>query len=79
MFDRVEGDGPVDRLGMLGGFRLELRLGGVGQEAFQAGQIHGRMEVLADRFGTQAREIFQIQAGLEEAIEGFNVPSLMPL
>jgi hypothetical protein len=51
----------------------------LGQHRFQAGQVHGRMEILADRFSTQAREIFQIQPSLEEAIEGFDIPLRMPL
>lgn len=72
VFDGIEGDRPVDRLGMTGLFRIELGLCRLGQNRFQAGQVHGRMKVLPDSFGPEAREIFQVQAGLEYPIEGFN-------
>ena len=75
VFDGVEGDRPVDGLGMTGLFRIELGLCRFGQDGFQAGQVHGRMKVLADGFGAEAREIFQVQAGLEDAIEGFHAPA----
>ena len=79
VFDGIEGDRPVDRLGMTGFSRIELGLCRLGQNRFQAGQVHDRMKVLPDGCGPEAREIFQVQAGLEYAIEGFDIPSLMPL
>ena len=51
VLDGVEGDRPIDRLGMTGFFRIELSLCRFGQECFQAGQVHGCMKVLPDGFG----------------------------
>ena len=75
VLDGIEGDRPIDRLGMTGFFRIELSLCRFGQECFQAGQVHGRMKVLPDGFGPVAREIFQVQAGLK-VISGKGYPLL---
>ena len=77
VFDGIEGYRPVDRLGMTGVFRIDLGRFRFGQDRFQAGQVHGRMKVLPDGFGPEAREIFQVQAGLEYPLEGFHAPAPM--
>ena len=64
VLDGVEGDRPVDGLGMTGLFRIELGLCRPGQDRFQAGQVHGCMKVLPDGFGPGAREIFQVPLSL---------------
>lgn len=72
VLDGIEGARPVDRLGMTGRFRIELDLCRLGQNRLQAGQAHGCMKVLTDGFDPEAREIFQVQTGFQDPIEGFN-------
>ena len=75
MFDGVEGDGAVDRLGMDRGLGVEHGLCLGGQDRFQPSQIDRRMEILAHGFGADPAEILQPQAGLEQTIKRFHAPT----